>query len=66
MSPPKTYRSPLKLLKKDRLCMKFPALEALCAKGPFQMQPHISGVNVSNDNTNTSYNTTQLSDLLIS
>ena len=40
--------------------MKFPALEALCAKGPFQIQPHISGVNVSNDNINTSYNRTQL------
>ena len=60
MSPPKTYRSPLKLLKKDRLCMKFPALEALCAKGPFQIQPSISGVNFSNDNMNTFYNTTQL------
>ena len=46
--------------------MKFPALEALCAKGPFQIQPHISGVNVSNDNINTSYNRTQLWNLLIS
>ena len=29
--------------------MKSPALEALCAKGAFQIQPPISGANFSND-----------------
>ena len=38
-----------KNIKKDRLCMKSPVLEVLFAKGAFQIQSHISGVNFSND-----------------
>ena len=34
--------------KEDRLCMKSPTPEPLCAKGVFQIQPCISGVNFSN------------------
>ena len=38
-----------KNIKKDRHCMKFPAPKALCAKGVFQIQRPISGVNFSNN-----------------
>ena len=35
--------------KEDRLCMKSPPPEADCAKGVFQIQMPISGVNFSNN-----------------
>ena len=52
----KSYNQGIKLqittknIKKDyRLCMKSQAPEKMCAKGVFQIQPPISGVNFSNN-----------------
>ena len=49
MLPFKNCKSPLKIFYEDRLCMKSSSLEALSAKGVFQIQPPICGVNLSND-----------------